>query len=378
MSRQLRILGIASWYPSREHATLGNFVKRHAEAIASQHFIVMISAFESAYNSIEVIEGEEDKPNEVIVYYRKRIPFFSHDFAIRKARRVANDYFGNFDIAHLHVVYPSGIIALNLRIPYVVTEHFSGYHNPPGFRWGFIRKWLTKQVLKGASAVMPVSDHLGTAIERFSGNSNMYKVSNVVNTSLFHIPDTPFIGSFTFLHISTLEERSKNISGLLDAFAILENQDVDYQLKIGGDGDLNELRQMVDKRGLDWNKVELIEERPIAGIASLMAKSHCFVLFSNFENQPCVILEALCTGLPIVSTNVGGIPEEITPKNGLLIEPGDPIVLAAALREMMENYNNYQRDEIAREAQDLYSYEKVAQKISEVYLSVLNEDSSDR
>ena len=61
------------------------------------------------------------------------------------------------------------------------------------------------------------------------------------------------------------------------------------------------------------------------------------MLSSDYENLPHSAVEALSVGVPVVSTAVGGVPEVVTDgENGLLVAPGDPDVLAAALRRILE------------------------------------------
>ena len=67
------------------------------------------------------------------------------------------------------------------------------------------------------------------------------------------------------------------------------------------------------------------ESNVVAGLATVaatpneMQQAHSFVLNSNIENAPCVISEALCCGLPVIATRVGGVPEMVDKFNGILV-----------------------------------------------------------
>jgi glycosyltransferase involved in cell wall biosynthesis len=90
-------------------------------------------------------------------------------------------------------------------------------------------------------------------------------------------------------------------------------------------------------------------------------------MFSRFENLPCVLLEALCCGLPVISTNVGGIAEAVNDENGILIESENIPALANAMQKMIDEYHRYNHEKIAAEASAKYNYTKVGEQIAAFY-----------
>jgi glycosyltransferase involved in cell wall biosynthesis len=62
-----------------------------------------------------------------------------------------------------------------------------------------------------------------------------------------------------------------------------------------------------------------------------------FVLSSYMENAPLALLEAMAAGVPLVATRVGGVPELVPEGTGLLVGPGDPAALAAAIRRLLDD-----------------------------------------
>ena len=91
------------------------------------------------------------------------------------------------------------------------------------------------------------------------------------------------------------------------------------------------------------------------------------------ENSPCVIGEALCCGLPVITTNVGGIPELLDEKNGVKVEPKNDLGLANAMEQMIISYASFKRERIAEDAKSRYSYPTIGKEIDQVYNSVLEE-----
>ncbi len=347
---------------------MGNFVQRHAFAVSELHNVVVVSAHESDKPEVEI--NELPNLTEIRVYFKKKLPLFSYQKAINKGIDLAKQMGYSFDLAHVHVAYPAGVVAIAQNLPYVITEHFSGYHPQSNFKWGYGRKRITNRILNKARYILPVSDHLGRAIATFGAETKMLKVSNVVDTSIFY-PTPVKPEKFTFLHISTLEERSKNITGILRGFKKLEEAGKDFILKIGGDGDLEELKLKIREFGPSSEKVEIVPKQHIDGIADTMRSAHCLVMFSHFENQPCTILEALCSGLPVLSSDVGGIPEVLDETNGILIPAEAEDLFIAGLIDMMESYRSFDLTEITIQASKLYSYQAVAKRIDEIYINVL-------
>ncbi|AEV32062.1 glycosyltransferase [Owenweeksia hongkongensis DSM 17368] len=364
------ILFLPSWYPSRQHATIGNFVQRHALAVAQLIPVTVVAAFEASEPNVEIIE--EGNLLEIRVYFKKKLPLFSYQKAMAKGIEKAMELKGKFDLAHVHVAYPAGILAYQMEIPYVVTEHFSGYHKQSGHKWGVGRKRITKRILNGAEKILPVSDHLGRAIVKFGCTTPYKKVSNVVDTEHFYPSDSK-PERFTFLHISTLEERSKNITGILKGFKTLQDGGTDFLLKIGGDGDIKEFKSKIEVAGLKPENVRIFGEKSIQEISELMRSAHALVMFSHFENQPCTILEALCSGVPVVTSDVGGIPEVITEDNGILVEAENEAAFAVALQKMAANYSYYETKKIAEEASAIYSNTAVAHQLKDIYHDVLSQ-----
>ena len=77
--------------------------------------------------------------------------------------------------------------------------------------------------------------------------------------------------------------------------------------------------------------------RPLAALPAYYALADVFALPSRFDNSPNVLLEAMACELPVVATRVGGVPRYVSDgENGLLVEPGEPDLLAAALARVLD------------------------------------------
>ena len=83
--------------------------------------------------------------------------------------------------------------------------------------------------------------------------------------------------------------------------------------------------------------MEFIGEISQQQLADIFSRSHIFVLPSLSEGLPRVIFEAMATGLPVIGTRVGGVPDLIDhQKTGLLVEPRDADALSASLLKLIQ------------------------------------------
>ena len=157
-------------------------------------------------------------------------------------------------------------------------------------------------------------------------------VPNVVDLALFHPrlgprPDGPY----RFLHVSTLADAHKNVSGMLRALHKARQEHSGMHLHILGDGDASPHIALASELGLHPRAVTFEGMSSPGTVAQRMRESDALVLPSNHENLPCVMLEAFATGIPVLATDVGGIPEHLAPERGIMIRRGDMQALEAGM-----------------------------------------------
>jgi glycosyltransferase involved in cell wall biosynthesis len=120
----------------------------------------------------------------------------------------------------------------------------------------------------------------------------------------------------------------KSLDVLVQAVAACEG----VSLVIAGDGGEREPTEaLVERLGLT-GRVRLVGPLDRTGVLELFAAADAAVLASSWENFPHTVVEALAVGTPVIATRVGGVPEVVADgANGLLVPPGDPAALAAAV-----------------------------------------------
>lgn len=390
--KQLNILFLSSWYPNRVMPTLGNFVQRHAEAVAlnSNVAALFVCPDRNCKQKFETIESTINNVFTVNVYYKKvehNIPVVSqfqkatrYIIAHFKGLSIVKKRFGKIDLVHHNILYPAGIIAWYLKkfrtIPYITTENWTGYLPSDGAYRGFFRKIITKKIANNSSYLTPVSLDLQTAMKSHGFNANYEIVPNVVDVNLFRPQDEKIKNSITrIIHISTLDDPQKNISGILRSAKKLVEKNPDFELHIIGDNPERKiLEKLAEDLGLLNKQVFFLGLKLKAELAALLRQADFFVLFSNYENLPCVLIESLASGVPVIASSAGGTPKHISPKLGIIIEPKDEKGFTNAMEWMLDNHSTFDVNYLRTYALEHFSNEKVAEQFQQIYLKVLNKN----
>jgi len=91
-----------------------------------------------------------------------------------------------------------------------------------------------------------------------------------------------------------------------------------------------------------------------------MSRCHCFVVFSDTETFSCVTAEALCTGLPVIASRAGALPELVDEKNGILVPAKDKKALRSAMEQVFREFRQFDANQISTNAREKFNYSTVA------------------
>ena len=385
------IVFLARWYPHRYDPMFGLFVQRHAEAAALFNDITVVYCQQTTDNGqqtlstdnqqtartycirpFEIVRTLENNVDTIRIYYKKPKNKILSLLRFYRANMIGLKLCKSpVDLIHVHILTRLGVIAwiqkLLHKTPYIITEHWSRYLPGNDFG-GFFRKLATKVVVRDAKLVTTVTDNLAKAMQNHGlKNDNYVVLPNVVNLDMFHISEKKNNTPCKIIHVSCFEDKSKNISGLLESLKIVEQKGIDFQCTLIGEGmDFDFMKAKAEELQL-INKVSFTGLLEGQKLADELSSGDFLVLSSNYENMPVVILEALASGLPVVSTNVGGIKEMIDETKGILVEPRNKEALAEAIIKMIKTHNEYDPNYLRKSVIEKYGYESVGKFLDSIY-----------
>ncbi len=285
-----------------------------------------------------------------------------------------------FDILHAQYGYPTGLAAMEasreLGIPNLVSIQGGDGH------WVgtccSTHKAAMLAVLGHAGALLigsrsfaeEVNHNHGTPLERFTIVPGAVEVARFRPREGWQPGALIEEGQVRLLYHGRVDRR-KGVLDLLDAFALLRDAgDLNLKLIVSGIGpDSDATAARVNELGLE-DDVNLTGYAAYEAVPQIYHRGDIFLSPTYAEGFSNTILEAMASGLPIVSTQAVGVVDCLRDEdNALLVQPTDVPALAAAIRRMVED--TPLRTRLARraydEVQDKYAWPVIARQIAGVY-----------
>ena len=229
-------------------------------------------------------------------------------------------------------------------ITFSFTAHANDIFSPREFEIGL------DKLVDRARAIVTETDYAARFLrERFSHRSDrVHRIYNGLDLAEFGRADfssTPPL----IIAVGRLIPK-KGFGDLVRACALLAEGGKSFRCEIIGEGPLkNELGRQIDEMHLQSNVV-LTGAKPQTQLRGRLAAANVFVLPSvidpdgGMDNLPTVIMEAMATGLPVVSTNIGGIPEMVIEnETGFLVQAGDAEAMADAIETVISDCSSAAR-----------------------------------
>lgn len=379
----MHVLFLTPWYPNRSDAMDGIFVRKHAQAVAAMGVSVSVLRVhpDPAAKRIEVDASKVEGVNEVMVYtpespahpLRPATAALNFLVGFWRGYKAVERRGGRPDVIQVNVLTRMGVMAWAMRmvmgVPYVIIEHWGRYHPWRNEYKGAIRRFATETSCMAAERVMTVSEDLGQVMRQCGIKAKRWcVVRNVVNDFFFSGERTPRgAGPCRLLCVTTAAEWLKNTTGTLRGLKRVADRGLPFHLTIAGleRKTVKSVDEAVSELGLE-DKVTFAGEVPPEEVSRLMHSSDALILFSNKENAPCVISEALASGTPVVATGVGGIPEMLDDLTGIIVPSQDEAALADAVCEVITGEKKFNKKAM-RKAGEAYSFGNVGRQLVGIY-----------
>ena len=397
MNKEKKILILPSWYPPDG----GGFFKDHAEALNHNDFKVDVlvnrilgisrhpfrdlifsgriseemegplRVIRSAYVRWPGLEkvnvnGWVDRYLELFEYYREK--------------------YGEPDIIITHssiwAGYVASLIKEKYQIPYILVEHRSRFARDIAATQKMIREWYFPYIrnsLAYADKIITVSEAIDNQLISISPGirNKISTIPNLIDIDFFTPPSIPRQKQpFVFLGFGILED-VKGFDILIEAFAnFVKKNEGEFFLRIGGRGSkFRKLQALSRKFGVE-DLVTLHGYVPRIEVKREMELANLFILPSRFEAFGVVLIEAMATGCPVISTFSGGPESIVKEHSGILVQPDDPVELEKAMEQIYLNYAKYNPEEIRNFVKKNYSVEVIRKQYHKLIRDIIHEKNS--
>lgn len=372
-----QVLHLTTWYPSADGDISGTFVREHVQAAMRSTTAQVIHIAWSDPQVVRPYRVRRTVEPEGPVVWRLSIsrsslsPLWLVVGTIHVLRRyIAGD--GRPDLIHSHTLNATAIGALAgllLRRPLVATEHWTGFL-PGGSGHSPIRKVLARLAFSRTRYVLPVGPVLGEGIRQFSDRRQRL-VPNVVDASVFRPSLRRDAGAKHVILVVARLSENKRVDRAIRCAAALGRSTPGVRLVVLGDGPE---RSRLERLAAELEATATIDFRGLVSkreVAMWLRRARLLLITSELETFSVVAAEAMCCGVPVITTRCGGPEYLVDELSGIIVE--DPTVdslLEATTDAMARTWDS----ELIRErAVRRFSMEAVGAALADVYGAVLGD-----
>ena len=327
--------------------------------------------------------SKQSLSDNVIIYkvgiHKKNLHFWRKIEVVEwvaKARRhykqliKENDY----DLVQAFFGLPTGWLCYKTadRLPYIISLRGSdvpGGHSRLQTEYKLLGP-LLKRIWTKASALVANSEGLKKRAISFSPSANIEIITNGVDLNQFQPSQNREISSqMNLLTVGRLSG-TKRFDMLIEAVMILHDKGKPVRLTMAGGGGLfEELKELVERKNLN-GIINLTGRIETDKMPDVYRQHNIFVTATMQEGMSNAMLEAMASGLPIITTRCEGVKELIT-NNGIVVEDSSAEAIADAIDKLYEDKHGYKTMSIAaRQKAEGFGWDKVAQQYQQIYTRV--------
>lgn len=337
-------------------------------------FEITVTSLSKRLNNI--LEKMLEKENIKTLYVDKNKGFDLNTFF--RLKRIIEDF--NPDIIHSHQTVMRYLIPfINKKSIFIHTIHNIASKEIPG---SIMRKLQNYTYKKGVIPVS-ISKEVSSSFLKEYGFIPRTEISNGIPLDQHYLSSENKIKfrncngltqkDIVFVNVAGFRE-AKNHKLLIYAFSKIINKMQNSKLVLVGNGNLlSESKELAKKLKLE-NSIYFFGLRN--DIPEILNASDIFIMSSDYEGYPLSIMEAMASRLPVISTNVGGVPEIVKDNvSGILVPPNDIEKLSSVMAYLYENPEVRKKmgEEGRKIALENFSVEKMCKSYEELYLKLLEE-----
>ncbi|MBW7954899.1 glycosyltransferase family 4 protein [Candidatus Gracilibacteria bacterium] len=280
----------------------------------------------------------------------------------------------NFDISIAFFSIPGGIVSRYIykkfNIPYIISTHG---HDIPGFypekmkKFHILTNWYTKKIWQDAKKILTLTTDMKKLADNFGESNKNIILPNGCQSDFFNPGISKKKNIFTILFVGRLVDQ-KDPFTMFKSIKILKEKNIDFELKIVGDGPLRKkMEYFVKDNNLEKN-VTFTGWVSKEEIKKYYQSSHVQICSSKVEAMSIAILESLYSGLYILSTPISGNNDMITPKiNGDFFNIGDHLELGHKLIDLSSRFNKLKINlENIEKLKTKYNWENIIYKLNNI------------
>ncbi|MBA7562402.1 D-inositol-3-phosphate glycosyltransferase [subsurface metagenome] len=288
-------------------------------------------------------------------------------------RRLLNE--NNYDLIHAFFGFPTGWLCYRTakKLPYIISLRGSdvpGYNVRLGPDYK-IMAGLFRRIWSSASAVVANSKGLKELAAEFMPNLEIGIIHNGIDTEKYHPRQTEKLSEpIQMLTVCRLISR-KRIDMLIKVVACARAADMNVQLNIAGDGNLmGQLQKLAEELNVA-DRINFMGRIPAEQLPDVYHDNDIFVMSSAHEGMSNAMLEAMASGLPIITTRCEGVEELIT-DNGIVVEEAKDESIAKAIKKLTDERETYMQMSIAaRKRAQQFSWKSTAEQYLNCYRQIL-------
>tara|TARA_B100001250_G_scaffold413437_1_gene447573 strand:- start:747 stop:1925 length:1179 start_codon:yes stop_codon:yes gene_type:complete len=388
IDKKLHVMIIPSWYPEYNGHYIGSFFREQALGIKKRgcEVGVVYPELKSLRNTFDIrilpkLISFNDEGIKTYMFKWSNWFIKSKSIQIYAFKKIGylmfNRYIKNHglpDVIHCQSIFNAGFLGEYIfdkhKIPYIITEHNSGFY--------YKDQGLEKHYSK-ALRVINKSQKCFAVSSNYAEYLNLELKSNKKWNTHHNIVDNRFLNSkinnpnkkkFIFLCVSRLHA-IKNIDLIIKSFKIFNQQYSNSELRIVGVGsELKNLKNLAQKYRIIKN-VLFLGQKLRSEIIDEYNSCSAFIYASNFETFGVIFVESMALGRPIISLSCGSSEEIIPEYAGIIVKKKTTEDMSNAMIKLHQDYSKYNPQKIREYCESKFSEEELSLKMIKEYKSVL-------